>query len=328
MANSHSLSAIGYSLLAIRKGFAMRIAIMGTGGTGGFFGARLAQAGFDVTFIARGAHLQALRAHGLRLQGPNDEFVVSPVRATDNPAEVGTADVILFCVKAYDAQSAAHVIKPMLGANTVIIPVLNGVDHIETIGSIVGAEHVVGGTVRISSSIVAPGIIQWAWVVELAFGEMSGGASARCDAIADAWRVTNLPIVSVPDIALRLWQKFVMICGMAGACCLVRGTTGLVMSQPETRELLRQISAEAIAVGHAKGIPLPDDSLHNVMQFLAKQLGQTRPSLLYDLEHGKRLELMALNGAVSRLGKELGVPTPANDVVTAALKPYVDGQTK
>jgi 2-dehydropantoate 2-reductase len=203
--------------------------------------------------------------------------------------------------------------------------VLNGVDHIETIGGIVGAEHVVGGTVRVSSTIVAPGVIQWAWVMELAFGEMSGGASARCDVIAEAWRATNLPIVSVTDIALRLWQKFVMICGMAGACCLVRGTTGMVMSHPETRELLRQISAEAMAVGRARGIALHEATVDNVMQFLAKQSGQTKPSMLYDLEHGKRLELVALNGAVSRMGKELSVPTPVNDAVTAALRPYVHG---
>jgi 2-dehydropantoate 2-reductase len=306
----------------------MKIAVMGAGGTGGFFGAWLAQAGLDVTFIARGLHLQAMRANGLRVQGPHDEFVVSPVRATDNPADVGPVDVILFCVKAYDAESAAHAIKPMIGANTVVIPVLNGIDHIETIGSIVGAEHVVGGTVRMSASIVSPGVVQWAWVVELAFGEMRGGTSARCAAIAEAWKVAGLPIVSVSDIALRLWQKFVMICGMAGACCLVRGTTGLVMSQPETRELLRQISAEALAVGRARGIALPEATVDNIMQFLAKQSGQTRPSMLYDLERGSRLELMALNGAVSRMGKELDVPTPVNDVVTAALKPYVEGQAK
>ena len=305
----------------------MKIAVMGTGGLGGYFGGRLAHAGLDVTFIARGQHLQAIRENGLQVKSPNGDFVVSPAQATDNPAEVGVVDLILFCVKAYDAVSAAEQMKPMVGPQTVIIPVLNGIDHVEKISAVVGAEHVLGGWAVISAHLDAPGVIQHLALHDLYFGEVDGGHSARVDLIQRTLAVDSLNALAEPNILLGMWRKYVGICGV-GVFSVARGNGAVVLGTPETIDLIHQCMLEVVAVGQAKGVAIDNSVADYWMNFTHSLPPHYKPSMLVDLEHGRRLEVESLNGAVSRMGKELGVPTPVNDFIYACLKPWANSAQK
>jgi len=303
----------------------MKIAIMGTGGIGGYFGGSLAHAGLDVTFIARGQHLQAIREHGLQVQSPNGDFVIKPAKATDNPAEIGDVDVILFCVKAYDVEQATELMRPLIGAQTVILPVLNGIDHIEKLSVLVGADHVLGGMVACGAHIVAPGVIHHTSFNTITFGEMRGSTSTRCEAIQSAFTVHGIQMVAVPDVLRSLWQKLTNLSGL-GVCSVVRGGYIVVRSTPETLELVRQATQETVTLAHAKGIAVPDTMPADLVKLFREAPWDFKPSMLVDLERGRRLEVEWLNGAVSRLGKELGVPTPVNDFIYASLKPWANGK--
>ncbi len=302
----------------------MKIAVMGAGGVGGFFGGRLARAGLDVTFIARGKHLEAIRANGLQVRSREGDFVVRPALATDKPAEVGPVDLILVCVKQYDADQAAEQIKPMVGPQTALIPVLNGIDHIERIGRAIGAQHVLGGAAVISALVSGPGVIEHVAAGNLAFGEIGGGISERCKMIQEALAVSKLRVVADPDILASMWHKFAGLTGGA-VCSAVRGSYRVVLSTPETFGLLRQTAGETLAVGRAKGVAVRDSAIDDFIQVFAGSAVEFKPSMLVDLEHGRRLEVEWLNGTVSRYGKALGVPTPANDFIYACLKPWANG---
>jgi 2-dehydropantoate 2-reductase len=304
----------------------MRVTVMGSGGTGGYFGGLLARAGEDVTFVARGAHLEAIRKSGLsvrsRLAG---DFTVS-ARATDDPVEAGPADLILFCVKAYDTEVAAERLRPAVGPDTVILPVQNGIDSAERIGRVVGPGHVIGGLAGVSSVIAAPGIIEHrAGPDVIQLGELEDGSSARTERIADALRRAGMKAQVRPDIRVALWEKFVLICGLSGLTALTRLPIGTVLACPETRTLYRQTMEETHAVGRAEGVALPDGVVEETLKRFETVDPTVRGSLYYDLAAGRRLEIETLNGTVVRLGRERGIPTPANFAVYAALKPYADG---
>jgi 2-dehydropantoate 2-reductase len=304
----------------------MRVTVMGSGGTGGYFGGLLARAGEDVTFVARGAHLEALQAKGLTVRSRLVGDFTVPARATDDPSAGGFADLVLFCVKAYDTETAAGRLRPAVGAETVILPVQNGIDSAERIGRVVGSGHVIGGLAGLSSVIAAPGIIEHrAGPDVIQLGELQGGSSARTERIADALRQAGLKAQVRPDIGVALWEKFVLICALSGLTALTRLALGGILACPETKALFRQVMEETQAVGRATGVPVPVEHAERMMKFFEGSDLAIRGSLYYDLAAGRRLEIETLNGTVVRLGRETGVPTPANFAVYAALKPYEGG---
>jgi 2-dehydropantoate 2-reductase len=304
----------------------MRVTVMGSGGTGGYFGGLLARAGEDVTFVARGAHLQALRKNGLTVRSRLVGDFTVPARATDDPAEPGPADLVLFCVKAYDTESAADRLRPAVGRDTVILPVQNGIDSAERISRVVGPGHVIGGLAGVSSVLQAPGIIEHrAGPDVIQLGELDGRPTARAERVADTLRRAGIKAHVRPDIRVALWEKFVLICGLSGLTALTRLPIGAVLACPETRAFYLQTMEETHAVGRAEGVPLPDDVAERTLGYFESSSPGVRGSLYYDLAAGRRLEIETLNGTVVRLGRERGVPTPANFAIYAALKPYADG---
>jgi 2-dehydropantoate 2-reductase len=304
----------------------MRVTVMGSGGTGGYFGGLLARAGEEVTFVARGAHLAAIRAKGLRVRSRLVGDFTVPARATDDPADSGPADLVLFCVKAYDTESAAERLRPAVGPDTVVLPVQNGIDSAERIGRVVGPAHVIAGLAGVSSVVEAPGVIEHrAGPDVIQLGELDGQPSARTQRIADTLHRAGVKAHVRPDMRVALWEKFVLICGLSGLTALTRLPLGAVLACPETRTLFRQAMEETEAVGRAEGAAVPDGHAERMVQFFEGSDPGIRGSLYYDLAAGRRLEIETLNGTVVRLGRRHGIPTPANFAVYASLKPYADG---
>lgn len=308
----------------------MKIAVMGTGGLGGYFGGTLARDGADVTFIARGKQLEAMAAHGLQILCPDADFLVNPVQVTDSPEEVGITDLILFCVKSYDAEAALQLIKPMVGPHTVVIPVLNGIEHIAAMQAALGEDHVLGGVATPSAHKSAPGVVRVVGfatgVAQLIFGEWPAGESARCERIQAVLTDTGLTAQAVPNISESMWRKLAFISG-ASVLAVMRGPIGRVWS-PETEALIQQAAAETVAVAVAQGITLPKNLPDGFVGWGSRMPPDYKPSLLRDLEQGNRLEMEAITGLVTHLGKKTNTPTPVNDFVYACLKPYVNGSVK
>jgi len=305
----------------------MRIGVMGAGGLGGFIGGRLAFEGHDVAFIARGKHLNAIRQSGLRVQSPSGNFTIKTDRATDNPAEVGEVELVLLCVKSYDAVEAIEMMKPMVGPQTVVLPVLNGVEHIDLLSDRIGQDHVLCGLAMIGANISEPGVIRHYALNSLEFGEIGGGISERCERIQNSLAQEAIDIKAVPNALERMWWKFAGICG-AGVFTVMRGSKEFVWDYPETRELIRNVLSEVVAVAQAKGIPLTDSTVDEMLGVASSMPPQYKPSTLVDLERGKRLEIESLNGSLARFGRQVGVPTPANDFIYACLKPYAQGSSE
>jgi 2-dehydropantoate 2-reductase len=304
----------------------MKIGIMGAGGIGGYVGGRLAHAGCEVVFIARGGHLTAIQQNGLRVESPAGNIEIKPVQATNDPKEIGAVDLILFCVKSYDVVEAANLIKTMIGPNTAILPVLNGVIHIEQLNELYGAEHVLGGFAVLGANISEPGVIKHYSSNSIIFGEIGGGISSRCDKIEQVMSVPGIEARAVPNIVERMWWKFAMICGF-GIFSVMRGDKETIYGFEETRILIHQAITEVVLVAQAKGIPLADSVPDEILSSITDTAPpHTKPSMLVDLERGKRLEIRALNGAVSRFGKQVGILTPVNDFIYACLQPYSDGR--
>jgi 2-dehydropantoate 2-reductase len=304
----------------------MRIAVMGTGGMGGYFGGLLARAGEDVTFIARGNHLDAIRKNGLAIKSVlSGDFTIS-AKATDNPGDIGPVDFVLFCVKAYDNAVAAEQIRPLIGPETVVLSVQNGIDNEQQIGEVIGPEHVVGCVSYVSSTIESPGVIaQTGGPGKIVFGEMQGGTSARTKALQSTLQNSNITAELHPDIQVALWQKFLGICGVNGVTALTRLPMGEIVACKETHNLMRGTMQEVEAVARASGVNLPEGCVDQSMDFFSSVEPSVRGSMYYDLAVGRRLELEVLNGTVVRLGDEHGIPTPMNFAIYAALKPYSDG---
>jgi 2-dehydropantoate 2-reductase len=299
----------------------MKIAVMGTGGVGGYFGARLAAKGVEVTFIARGAHLGAIRAGGLRLESANGNAHIQPARATDTPADVGPVDYVLFATKLWDTAVAGQAIRPMIGADTAVISLQNGVFAEQLLSEIVGGEHVMGGLAQISSFIAAPGVIRHAGTMARAvFGELDGKRTPRAQALLEAFHEAGVDADIADNIERAIWQKFVFLVGLSGVTAVTRQSIGPVREDTDTRALLAQVMAETATVARAKAIDIDPAFVDDRLAFMDTLPGDMTSSMAHDLAQGNRLELDWLSGAVVHMGRELGVDTPANAFIYTTLK--------
>jgi 2-dehydropantoate 2-reductase len=304
----------------------MRIAVIGAGGVGGGFGAALARAGADVTFIARGAHLAAMRSNGLRIEGGRGETHLVPTQATDDPRTVGPVDVVLFCVKLWDVESAGEQIRPLVGPNTAVIPLQNGIDAPERLVPILGRQAVMGGVAQISASIVAPGVVrQVGTFMRMLFGELDGSRSPRGEALLALCQKAGFDVTLSDQIVTELWMKFILLATNASVMALVRQPIGRLRDDPDMQPQFVAAYKEVIDVGTARGVRLPVDALDRILAFNAGAPPTMKPSMALDLERGNRIELPWLGGKVVELGRQLGVPTPTHAFMYAALKPYVMG---
>lgn len=300
----------------------MRIAVLGSGGVGGYYGALLAQSGQDVTFLARGKHLQAIQERGLCIESVHGGFEIQPAQATDDPAQVGIVDLVLVTVKNYDLQAAAERAVPLFGPQTVALPLLNGLDAADRLSAMVGTEHVLAGLTHISSSIAEPGLIrQVSQVRRITFGEQSGSVTPRAERIREVLSSSEIEAILTPNIQTALWEKFIFIASISGVCCLARQPMGPVLSTPESRQLYVDALREVEAVGRARGVALPSDIVERTLALSEGFPPETKPSLLVDLMAGQRLELGAMSGTVVRYGQAANVATPIHNVINAALRP-------
>lgn len=303
----------------------MRIVVMGSGGTGGYFGAKLARAGEDVTFVARGPHLEAIRTQGLRVNSAIDGEWTVRAPAVQRLEGLPPADLVLFCVKSFDTESAGEIIKPVVGPATGVLPVQNGVDNVEKLERILGPGHVMGGVAQVLATIEAPGVISHRFLGRIIFGEMDGRPSERAQAFLQACERAGIQAEISSTMLRALWQKYVMIAAQAGMTALTRSPAGVVRSVPETRQMYRLILGEMLALGNAAGAGLDANVVDASMGMLDNLGAAFTSSLHHDLAEGRRLELEALHGHAVRLGERYGIPTPTLFSVYAALKPYADG---
>lgn len=300
----------------------MKIMIMGSGGTGAYYGALLAKQGNDVTFIARGAHLEAMRANGLQIRSIFGDFTISPVKATDSPAEVGTVDLILFCVKTYDTDEAVEAIRPVIGSQTAVLSLQNGVDAVERIGKAIGKEHVLGGATWISSAVEAPGVIkQVSQFRRIVFGELDGTHSERVQSAYEVLQRTGIAVEISEHILKVLWTKFVFISTASSLGSLTRLPMGDYRAIPETRSMIISLMQEVEALAHANGVATDVDVVQKSLEFMDNAAPHIKASMQLDVESGHRTELESMVGVIGRKGRELGIPTPVADFVYASLLP-------
>jgi 2-dehydropantoate 2-reductase len=304
----------------------MRIAVMGTGGVGGYFGGRLAAAGQDVTFIARGAHLEAMRRRGLVVTSPLGDATIAPVRASDDPAAIGQVDLVLFTVKLYDTEAAADAIRPLIGPDTGVVTFQNGITGPEVLAGRLGREHVIGGVAKIAAVVSEPGVIgHTGMMAEVVFGEQDGSTSARVAALAAALEAAGVRHTVSDDIRCEIWDKMVFLSTFAGLTSLLRLPIGPIRSDPETRRLLHDGLAEALAVAQAADAGLPEDLADQILARIDRLPGEMKSSMLHDLEAGRRLEVAWLSGTLARMGRDLGVATPIHALIATALKLHAAG---
>jgi 2-dehydropantoate 2-reductase len=304
----------------------MKIAVIGAGGVGGTFGAALAKAGADVWFLARGKHLEAMRTSGLRIASPRGDTHLVPTQATDDPAAIGPVDVVLFCVKLWDVESAGEHIRPLIGPGTAVIPLQNGIDASERLIPILGAGAVMGGVAQVSATIEGPGVVrQTGTFMKLIFGELAGGRSARGDAFLAMCQKAGFDADHSDKILTELWLKFIILATNSAMTAATRTPFGKLRGDPDIVALFSSATAEVVAVARAKGIPLPDDAGQRNMSFLAGAPPTMMASMAHDLIRGNRIELPWLSGKLVAMGRELGVPTPTHAVLYGILKPHIDG---
>ena len=297
----------------------MKIAIVGAGGVGGYFGARLAHSGSNVTFVARGQQLAALQQHGLKIQSALGNVHINPVKATADPASIGVADVVIFAVKLWDLADAVRSAAPLVGPQTGLIAVQNGVEKDDLLRSAYPNGNVLGGVCYIAAHIATPGVIAH-------IGRMQklifGGNSIHAQPLLQACLAAGIDAEISPDIEKAMWEKFVFLVGLSATTTATRLPIGVVRSHPKTRQLLLEIMEEVVAVGRAKGIGLPETFAKDRLAFYDTLPAEMTASMYKDLERGSRLELDWLSGAVVRLGEALSTPTPSNRVIAAVLEPY------
>ena len=299
----------------------MRIAVIGAGGVGGYFGGLLQKAGHEISFLARGEHLRAMRERGLRVRSVHGDFDLPEVRATDRAEELGIAELALFTVKTYDTESAAEAIRPAVGPGTAVLTFQNGVDSPGRIDAVLGPGTAMGGTVHIETTIAEPGlVVQTSPMRRVTFGELDGRRSERAERARDAFEAAGLEPTLTDNVRKALWEKYLFIVGMSGMTALLRSPVGEVLALEETREMLRGAFSEAAAVARAEGVELDADPVGRMMQFATTLKPQMKSSLLRDLERGRRLEVESINGTVVRLGRAHRVPTPVNACIHACLK--------
>jgi 2-dehydropantoate 2-reductase len=304
----------------------MRIAVVGAGGVGGGFGAALATAGADVIFIARGAHLAAMKSEGLKVQGGRGETHLVPTRATDDPASIGQVDIVLFCVKLWDVESVGQKIRPLIGPDTAVIPLQNGIDAAERLIPVLGPHAVMGGVAQISASIVGPGLIQQVGsFMRMIFGELDGKRRKRAEDFLALCLKAGFDATLSEQILTELWMKFILLASNASIMALARQPIGRLRDDPDLRPIFVAAYREVIDVGRARGVALPADALEKILDFTSHAPPTMKPSMALDLDRGNRLELPWLGGKVVELGLKLGVPTPTHSLMYAMLKPYIMG---
>jgi 2-dehydropantoate 2-reductase len=305
----------------------VRIAVMGTGGVGGYFGARLAQAGHDVAFVARGRQLDALSAHGLRVESPVGDVHLRDIEVTGKPAEIGSADLVLFTVKLWDTLEAAEAIKPLLGAETAVVSFQNGVVKDDILRDALGAEHVIGGITYIAATIAEPGLIRHSGTLQkLVFGEYDGSLSPRVRQFRDACADSGIDAEISDRIEQTIWEKFVFLVGLSGTTSLARTSIGPIRSHPRSRAFLRDVMAEVVQVALAQGVPLPDDYADERLAFTDTVPADMTSSMQNDLEQGNRLEVGWLSGDVVERGARLDVATPCNRAICDILSVHSEGR--
>jgi len=296
--------------------------IMGTGGVGAYYGGLLAQQGNDVTFIARGAHLEAIRANGLQVKSIFGDFTINPAKATDKPADVGPVDLILFCTKTYSTDEAAQAILPVVGRQTAVLSLQNGVDAAERIGKIIGAEKVIGGATWISSAVEAPGVIkQVSQFRRIVFGELDGTHSERIQNIQKVLENIGVTVELSENILKILWTKFVFISSASSFGSLTRLPMGEYRSVPQTRAMIIGLMREVEAVARAQGIDLDEDVVQKSLDFMDGAAPHIKASMQLDVDAGRKTELEAMVGVIGRKGHDLGIPTPIADFIYASLLP-------
>ena len=294
----------------------MKIAIIGAGGVGGFFGARLQQAGADVHFVARGAHLAAMRADGLRIESPLGDIHLPRVNVTDDPARIGVADIVWLSVKLWDMDAALRSMRSLIGAHTGIISFQNGVQKDDILRAAFGDGAVMGGVAYIATNIDRPGVIKHTGTMQrLIFGEYDGRRSARAESLLEACIRGGINAELTNDIRKAIWEKFVFLVGLSGSTTTMRETIGPIRSNPRSRRFLSELMRETVAVGRALGVALPADFADQRLAFVDGLPDQMTSSMHHDLKAGKRLEVSWLSGGVAQLGEQTGVATPMNRAV-------------
>lgn len=306
----------------------MRIAVIGAGGVGGYFGARLAAAGEDVRFVARGAHLEAIRRNGLRIDSAETPLTVQ-VRAAADPSDLGPGpyDVVMIAVKLWGTAAAIETARKLVTPGTAVVSFQNGVGGIPTLVKAFGHDAVLGGVAHVATHISAPGVVHQTGAFQrLTIGEPSGGISPRVTAFVDAAKRAGINAVAAEDIHVAIWDKFVFLATFSGVCTLSRQDKAYVFGDPDLRRMFEEALAEAVAVGRAHGVQMPQDQYDKTLAFAENLPPAMKPSLMHDLEHGNCLEVEFLSGAVARLGAEHGVATPVHRTIYAALKPFAAGR--
>ncbi len=301
----------------------MRIVVYGTGGVGGYFGGRLAQAGMDVTFIARGRHLQAIEKHGLRVDSINGDFTVNQAIATDDPAMVGKVDVVLCCVKSWQVSEAAMAMRPMIGPNTIVVPLQNGVEAPGMLSDVLGEEKVLGGLCKIISMTHDPGHIRHVGAEPyITFGEFDNQQTERTKRLYRAFsEATGLTVEIAADINTALWKKFILIAPWSGVGAVTRAPVGVFRHLPETRQMLLQSMKEVFNTAIAREVDLSKEVLEETMEFIDALPEEGTASMQRDIIEGRPSELNEQNGAVVRLGNVVGVQTPVNEFIYNSLLP-------
>jgi 2-dehydropantoate 2-reductase len=300
----------------------MRIAVFGAGGVGGYFGGRLAQKGQDVTFIARGAHLDALRSRGLHVYSINGDFTIKPVNATDNPAQVGIADVILVATKAWQVTEAAHAIQPMVGPQTIVVPLLNGVEAPDQLARVINRSQVLGGLCWIVSFVEQPGVIRHTGVEpKVVFSTLDRMQNERAQQLFNAFLQANVKVDMPQDIQMAMWEKFIFITPMSSIGAVTRVPVGITRSVPQTRQMIETAIDEIIAVAWATGVRLQDTVFSRTMTFIDNMPAHSTLSMQRDIMDERPSELEAQTGAVVRLGMRYDVATPLHAFLYNSLLP-------
>ncbi|MEZ5418863.1 MAG: 2-dehydropantoate 2-reductase [Vicinamibacterales bacterium] len=303
----------------------MKIVFFGAGGVGGYFGGRLAEAGADVAFVARGAHLDALRRDGLRITSPKGDAHITSVQASADPAALGTADVVFLTVKMYDVDTAASALRPLLGPDTLVVTLQNGVEATEMVSRRIGAGHVAGGVAYVAAVIAEPGRIRHTALDALIVGELDGSMSPRLLALREAASTAGFTFTASQDVRVDLWSKFVRLSVFSGMTSVMRSPVGVLRASPALVGMMEAAVDEVLAVGRAAGVALGAGVKDEVFAMFRAVPPQARSSMLEDLERGRPLELPWLSGAVVRLGREAGVPTPVHATIEALLAPFAHG---
>ncbi|QUQ72311.1 ketopantoate reductase family protein [Kutzneria sp. CA-103260] len=305
----------------------MRIAVMGTGGVGGYFGARLAAGGHDVAFIARGSQLDALRTKGLHVESPRGDLHLPEVTATDDPGTLDPVDLVLFGVKLWDTEAAAEQIRPLLRAGTAVVSFQNGVVKDEILSRVLGPEHVLGGVCYIAATIAEPGVIQHSGPMQkLVFGEYGGKSTPRVEAFRDACVESGIDVEVSPRIERAVWEKFVFLVGLSGTTSLARTPIGPIRANDKSRAFLHDVMEEVVEVARASGVPLPGSYADDRMAFVDTVPATMTSSMHHDLERGNRLEVAWLSGDVVARARKLGVPAPANRAIADLLSVHAAGR--